>query len=137
MGLTGCVCMCALLLPRCGVRVFAIVACVCVFVHAYVCMCSGVGMGGGGGGGGFQGLKPPPLFLVEPPYFGSPSFITDGFKVCFVLEVEFCVLKKNWSPPPPHRKTSSYATDVCVRPAFLSVTVNSVTLFFLHSEYQY
>ena len=41
----------------------------------------------------------PPLLLVDLTLFLAPKFFTNRFKVCFVLEIEFCVLKK-WSPPP-------------------------------------
>ena len=61
-------------------------------------------------GGGRGGL---PLFLVEPPYIGP---FKKG-KMCFVLKVEFCTLKKLEPPPPPpppppNQKTSSYTAVI-------------------------
>ena len=47
-----------------------------------------------------------PLRGLEPPYFWPPKSFTKWFKVCFVLEIELCVLEK-LDPP---SKTSFYAT---------------------------
>ena len=67
---------------------------------------SGVGMGGGGGGA-LRGLEPPLISDGAPHIFFDPPNYFAFTKRCFVLENEFCVLKKL---EPPHRKTSSYAT---------------------------
>ena len=68
-------------------------------------------MGRGGGGGALWGLKPP-YFWWSPPLSPPPKILYQYYcrlKVCFVLEIEFCVLKKL---EPPHQKTSSYAAGV-------------------------
>ena len=50
-------------------------------------------------GGG--GLEPPP----PPPYFWPANFFTNRFRVCFMLEIEFCVLKTLEPPIEKHLPT--------------------------------